>query len=556
MSAQAVSTPLDVVADPLFTVARGTRTEAVSLPALLAALLADGEEITAFPELTAEQRGYVWRFWVRCAAKVLHERGLTVEQIRQRNPGELAADIERTLSDLAPNSAWLLHQPDPARPGFLQIPTPDGQAPGTGNNYSERSASLLTSTIGGKNHERKSDLGRELTPEQTAYALIEYQLSAIFGGRGNYESQLMGSRAGAGSGVPFMGARIADSTRATFRHDVGVILDSWRTIVQDRGLRGNVWALWTEPWDGKGQLGSERLDPAFIPIARMIRLAAPEAGQFRTVWFRPTDTGRVRDHTDGGHLGDPFTPLVLDPKTGAPKVRGTLGGGYSYGEVVRLLFGDDERGGTPSPSVAALANLDDQQRTDLRVLFEGTAYEQGKTGGFHHRSVLLPAIATGWIDNYAAIREVHAEMLDAIKKTKAALRGAARIVLNGELKPRTGDEGKTAFPVLILDQRVDAAYLEQLFAAAERRETGEDNWMQPWLDWLAEQAKEVFRASLGMLPVSTGRRWEREVQANSYLAFKMWDLRGRPQRDAPDEGMLDPVDTASDEPEPVSEEIG
>ncbi len=512
----------DLLTDSLFTVRRGSDTRALTLPALLARLLA-GDEVDSFVELSAEQRGYIWRFWVRCAAKVLHELGWSVEQAQSRESNALAADIGETLAALAPEGAWKLYQPDAAKPGFLQIPTPDGAAPGTGNNYKPNSLGLLTSTIGGKNHERKADVARELTPEQTAYALIEYQLSAIFGGRGNSETQLLGSRSGAGSGTPFMGARIGGSGGETFRHDVRVVLDGWANVA--RGLQGQVWALWAEPWNGRDQLASERLDPAFIPVARMIRLGAPEGEIFRTVWFRPTDTGRVRDHTDGGVLGDPLTPLVPDPKTGAPKVRGTLRKGYDYTEVVRLLFPAEENG-TPSPSVQVLAARGDDEGTELRVVFAGTAYEQGKTGGFHRREVLLPPDSADLFADPEPVRFAHEQMLQTVKNAKGALRGAARILLNGELRPRDGDAGKTDAFAAQLEQRADAAYLEHLWDAAAAKKRDEENCALPWAQWLSQQAEEIFRTSLGMLPSSTGRRWERETSAEAYLKWKLAQLRG------------------------------
>jgi hypothetical protein len=543
----------DLLADPLFTVEDelGDRLT-LSLPMLLARLLA-GEEVSGFPHLTAEQRGYFWRFVVRCAAKALHEMGMDVDAAA-RATRQLADGIMHVLAELTPAGAWLLYQPDSTRPGFLQIPTPDGKPPGKENNYKANPVSLLTSTIGGKNHERKSEVTRELTPEEALYAVIEYQTASIYKLKQGYESQLTGTRDGAGSGVPFMGARIGGSNGMTFRHDVRVLLDQWPDIMDVTGLQGDIWALWVEPWDGKSQIGAEHLDPSFIPVARMIRLDTPENGVFRHVWFRETWTGgkpRVRDHTGGGRLGDPFTPLVPDPKTGIPKVRGTLRDGYSYAEVVRLLFGDEQRGGTPSPSVQALAGLDDQLRLDLRVLFEGTAYERGKTGGFHRREVLLPAQNVGFISDPVPLRAAHAEMLQRVKDAKSALRGAARILLTGELKPRPGDEGKTGGPVTVLDQRVDAAYLEQLFAATERKERGDENWLQPWLDWLAEQTWDVFRGTRGMLPTTTGRLWEREIDAEGYLQHKLYGLRGGQRGDASDE---EPPETDLMDSEELAEE--
>ncbi len=522
---------LNVLTEPLFTIIVRDRAHSLSLAELLATLLAGDAEVDSFPNLAAEQRAHWERNLIRCAAKALHEAGFGTAQAQRWGVETLAAEIAHALQAEAPTSTWLLHQPDPRQPGFLQIPTPDGKPPGKGNNYKSNSVSLLTSTIGGKNHERKADVVRELTPEQAAYALVEYQFSAIYAGRGNYETQLLGSRSGAGSGVPFMGARIAGSRAETFRHDVQVVLDRWRTTAGE--LQGSTWALWAEPWDGKRQLGSEHLDPAFIPVARMVRLAAPEDGVFRTVWFRPTDTGRVRDHTDGGVLGDPLTPLVPDPRTGDLKVRGTLRKGYDYTEIVRLLFGTNEQGGTPSASVQALADRGELGRGDLRVAFEGTAYEQGKTGGYHRREVLLPT--TGgrdvipWINDRSdtnPARKAHTGMYSAARDAKSALRGAARILLAGSPRPREGDASKVEAPAALLEQAVDAAYLEHLFTAAAALEAGRDDWLAEWLEWLSDQAKQAFHASLGMLPTSTGRHWEREINAESFLGYRLRKLGG------------------------------
>ena len=520
----------DLLQSDLFTVSSAEGNVALSLPPLLARLLS-GPEIADFPELTAEQHGYWWRFLVRCAAKALREQGGSVSTLPARESGALTEGLRATLTSLAPDGAWRLFQPDPRLPGFLQTPTPDGELPGPGNNYKPNSLALLTSTIGSKGHERKTDVARELTPEQTAYALVEYQLGAIFGGRGNYESQLLGSRSGAGSGTPFMGVQVGHSLKQTFLHDVSTMLEEWENVTRRGGLQGNVWALWAESWDGSSQLGSEQLDPAFIPLARPVRLGPPDAhARFGTIWFRPTEVGRVRDHTGGGALGDPFTPLVPDRHTGAPKVRGTMRKGYDYTEVVRLLFGSDEQGGTASPTVQTLQKEGELSRDDLHVVFEGTAYEQGKTGGFHRRVVLLPTgggyDVFSWLQEPEPVRTAHTAMLDRVKKTKSALRGAARILLNGAPKPREGDASKVEAFAALLEQRVDAAYLEHLFETAAGVERGDgDDWIDPWSAWLSEQAIEVFRASLGMLPGNTNQKWEREVGAESFLRFKLGQMR-------------------------------
>jgi hypothetical protein len=280
---------------------------------------------------------------------------VVVEVKREELEGAIRDGLRSAADDPdGSRGVWALHQPDPTQPGFLQPPTPEGRPPEEAK-YSANTLSLLTSAIGSKNHERKVDVARALDGEQAAYALIEFQLGAVFGGRGNYGSQIMGSASGAGSGSPFMGARLGIGENESFRHDVGVLLRSWSDIRDEYGLRGDVWALWTKSWDGESSLPSERLEPAFIPLARLVRLGPPtEGGEFTTVWFRATTRARVQDRSGGGNLGDPFTPRVPDLRNPEQlKVRGALEGGYGYAEVVNLLFGTDATLETSEPEETA-----------------------------------------------------------------------------------------------------------------------------------------------------------------------------------------------------------
>lgn len=425
--------------------------------------------------------------------------------------------------------AWSLHQPDAGLPGFLQPPTPGGGAPER-EKYALNTPSLLTSAIGSKNHERKVDAARSLDAEQAVYALVEFQLGAVFGGRGNYGSQIMGSASGAGSGSPFMGVRLGSGENESFRHDVDVLLSWWGRIRDEHGLRGTVWALWTEPWDGESSLPSQRLEPAFIPLARLVRLGPPtDGGAFEAVWFRATNKARVDDRSGGGNLGDPFTPRVPDAKNPEQlKVRGALEGGYGYTEVANLLFHTDaKRPGIPSPSVLAARGTLSDGRQDVRVLFEGTAFEQGKTVGFYRREVLLPLSADAWLSEepVPAIREVNDDLLTAVRQVKSALNGAARILLSGEPKLRDGDGGKIAPPADWFDAAVDREYLDWLLRAAERHARSDDAWRGEWARRLEVLALEAFRQTAGAVPTATARRYERTVRAQSWLERRLRRIR-------------------------------
>ncbi len=523
---------LDVLDDALFTVTdRDGARERLSLSALLARLLA-GPDVIQFSRIAGEQRSYWWRFLVRCAAKALHDRGQTVEEAARCSPDELAADLRAALRAAANDTdgsrgVWLLHQPNHAQPGFLQHPVIDGEQP-EGRKYKRNTTSILTCAIGSKLHDRKTEIARTMDAEQLVYGLIELQLGAIFGGKGNYASQIMGSAVGAGSGSPFMGARLGSAENETFRHDLSVLLDSWERIREDHALRGTIWSLWTEPWSGDHSLPSNKLDPAFIPLARSIRIGAPNAdGIFDTTWFRSSSKSRVKDLTGGGNFGDPFTPLVPDAKHPEKlKVRGTLGNGYGYLEITNLLFGtDDRRPATLSPSVKALVREGENERADVRVLFEGTAFEQGKTVGFHRREILLHPGSFEMLGNPAPARAVHEEMLNMVRNAKSALRGAVRILLSGTAKPREGDDDKIALPTDDLDARVDRIYLDSLLDAAAQYESNDTSWRVAWARCLEELALKSFDATAGSLPTATSRRFEREAMARSRLEHRLRVIR-------------------------------
>jgi hypothetical protein len=517
---------------PIFTVSSDGESLHLPLPDLLARLIA-GPEVEAFAMLTAEQRGYFWRFVVRCAAKALRDLKLTVDEARGRRT--LAGEISSALAHAAPAGAWELYQPDPALPGFLQPPSPGGRAPGQG--YTPNPPSILTGALGEKLHERKAGVVRQVTAEELVYALIEYQTAVIYGGRGNYGSQISGSASGAGSGTPFMGIRIAGSDVETFRHDVAVVLRRWDTVRQKNGLQGHVWALWAEPWDGKTSLPSNQLDPVFIPTARLVRVGPPDVdGLFRTIWFRPSECARVSDLVGGGNMGDPFTPLVRDPKNPlAWKIRGTLGKGYDYAEVVRLLFGEEDRPVERSPSVEEVQTLDDGRREDLFVRFEGVAYEQGKTAGFHSAEILLPVFARRGFAKPAPIRAAHTDMLKHVQVAKYALRAAARLYMTGANRP--GAAGAMAdLPAEELETRANRVglpqddqvegwgYLQFLFDFAARQAEGDGDWIWEWGQVLRIWARRAFEQILPSLPTALSRRFERETAAWGYLEFKLAEL--------------------------------
>ena len=57
-----------------------------------------------------------------------------------------------------------------------------------------------------------------------------------------------------------------------FRRDVGVLLQTWPTVVA-RGFNDDgVGLVWLEPWDGAGSLTVAELAPHFIEVCWRVRL--------------------------------------------------------------------------------------------------------------------------------------------------------------------------------------------------------------------------------------------------------------------------------------------
>ena len=508
----------DLLADEIFTVDAGAG-DRVSLPSLLARLIS-GEPVHSFPGVAAPQRSHWWRFLVRCGAKSFRELGLTVDEVANRSATQVEKEMGDVLRSLVPNGGWCLSQPDATKPGFLQAPTPDGEPPET--SYKVATVAILTAALGQKDHDRKYEKGRRRTPEQTVYALLAYQGGAVFGGRTYYKTPLSPSRSGQGSGVPFMWGRQGGDLQASYLADLGGLLDAWDEIRDQRGLRGGIWALWGERWDGETGLQASKLDPAFIPLARLVRLGPPEGGRYSTLYLRGSQTDRIDDHTQGGHLGDPFTPLVVDPRRGHLKVRGTLRGGYGYREVVKLLFGE---GATASPSVTSWMKRGSGD-SNLRVVFEGLAFEQGKTCGYHRREVLLPPEVRPFLDDPIPLYEVDEQSMRIVAETKNAIRAAIRLLVHGAPQRKKGDDGVVDRSTKQFDRLVDQQYLPHLIQSSVAHGRGEAEWVDEWAESVGDMARTAFLESVSATPCSTNTKLERRVRAEAYLGARLRKIRG------------------------------
>jgi hypothetical protein len=181
----------------------------------------------------------------------------------------------------------------------------------------------------------------------------------------------------------------------------------------------------------------------------------------------------------------------------------------------------------PSDSVAALADPRTPSRAGARVVFEGTAFEQGKTGGFHYREVILPSTNVfAFFANPEPVQEAHKAMLNQAKDAKSAIRGATRILLAGSPKPRDGDGDKVDPPARALESKIDQIYISTLLAAAERHAQGDAGYLVKWGRKLTDLTESTFRQAMKGIPTSGARQLEREIYAMTWLNYRLRLMRG------------------------------
>lgn len=475
----------DLLTCPVVPVVRGGDRTSVSLPGLYAALA--GDAVDSFPGLAAHQAQAWYQFLAQLGAIALHEGG------REALPAE-ADEWRAVIAALTPecaDAAWSLAVSDPTAPAFLQPPTTRIA------NFREcaRTPDRLDVPVTAKNHDRKQAQAVDGAPHHWLYALLTLQTTQGYSGRGNPGIARMNGGLSSRAMVdrrpgPRWGPRVCRAIRMLLARREEVLRHAGDNLFR---RRDGLALMWLRPWDEDTQINVGELDPYFIEVCRRIRLERGRDGRLRAVGMASKFT-RVDAKALKGNLADPWVPVDLDPKKGAPAL--TVGaGGFDYRLAQRILLQ-----GREFRSPLSMKELCGERGEDSEIHMAVMVRGQGKTEGLHERTIPLPHSIAEQLavepdpdddDDRAPLAELSNVMVKWAGEARTALRRAVLVYLQGPENPDF--QHKDADPVTArYDRAIDERFFEFLFDP-QWTERGFEAAREAWQKKLRRQAERLAR---------------------------------------------------------------
>lgn len=495
---------LDLLKDKLITVRFRSSNCVLSLPEIYERVFSDS--ISDFVSLRPHQRHAWHALLCQLGALACIRAGLA-------GPPADAPAWERILRALTPDfpddEPWsLVSSPD--RPAFLQ--------PATGPLDALKPVSTpdeLDMLVTAKNHDLKGARMVGARPDDWLFALVTLQTMEGFLGAGNFGISRMN---GGFANRPGVGIAPPGGVGAHVMRDVRRLIDLHDDLLNrnDEYDEDGPALLWLEQWDGAASLPRNGLHPYYIDVCRRVRLTetvgviAARIGNSKAMRVRMTKE-------EGGITGDPWTPVRTGPDLG--KALTVDARGFDYRRLADIIAGD---GYVRAP----LQEFGPGESGDgWRLVCRALARGQGKTEGYHERSVPIPPSAIrnfGTEGGYTRLSGISKERIDNAAAVRSALRfGLMTLFQNGSdmFNPRDPSSERRAAPFLDrFNDLVDADFFERLFdeyVAAE----GEPGRLarRAWLLDLFARAKALLKDAEARSPASSVRRYRARVRAAEAL---------------------------------------
>lgn len=403
----------------------GGQPQTYTLPGLFVALGKD--EIRDFPALRPHQRHPWHAFLVQLAAIAMH-RAETTEPFASETTWR---DALLALTPEDPDgAAWCLVSP-PDRPGFMQAPSAETTLSGWQTRVSpDRLDMLITS----KNHDVKAVRMVNCEPDDWLMSLISLQTQEGRLGApkaGWCEISRMNKGFGSRTGI---GVVPEGHWGRRWRRDVSTALEHRNETIELFGLCDKGLALlWVIPWDGTKSLSFTALDPFYIEVCRRVRLTIEH--ERLIAYVIGTSTPRIQAKQLCGQTGDAWTSI----KVNGEKALTLSNKGFDYKLASELVFG----AGTYRQPIAQTLREDDGSE-GIVILAQGVTRGQGKTEGYHERSIPISPTARKMLIRHQTDRlaAIASERVKAIGGMRSVLWSGLVTLFNNGSESSPSDETK------------------------------------------------------------------------------------------------------------------
>ena len=495
----------------------GSRVEG-SLPQVYEALMADA--VVSFPALRPHQRHAWHAFVVQLGALALHRAAATDLPVE-------AAGWATTLRGLTvqfpEDEPWYLVSGDITRPAFLQ---PSATSVDREADYKRTvsSADELDMLRTAKNHDLKSALAVGGKIDDWIFALVTVQTMDGFEGAGNYGISRMNGGMG---NRPAFSLAPAGGLGAHVQRDMAILLDRRLELFELFPRTDTVHSLlWTIPWDGAREEGLSLgdLDPFYIEVCRRIRMYTDSGDRLRAK--RATSRGpRVEARQLKGRTGDPWTPV--NRKEG--KALTLAAGGFTYRRVAEYLTSGDYE----QPVLLQATPTERDTGEEMRIVARAMVRGQGKTEGYHERSVPLRARTVKALGSAAGTQSIGDLSRERIKQVQVVQRILSHAIQTFLARGRPDsirpeDRQRARGWLNQLDAAVDADYFDSLQVEFEADPDGQAAVRRLWLRWVIDQARVLLQDAVSTLPCPAVHRYRARTSAESLFEGRIRGAGGLP----------------------------
>jgi len=469
-----------------------------SLPDLLSAL-GKGEDVT-LTHLQQHQEHAMHAFVVQLMVHLLDK------ELIQSCDASSKAYADALLSLGGEASAWHLIVDDSDKPALMQ--------PGVKNfSYDENKRSIaadeLDILVKAKNFDVKRTKLTCAKPEVWFFAILTLQTSCDYGGG---DTQRIARMAHA------HGTRVWIATYDSLAWGARVVTDvkRWLSVLpslrEEFGYdRDGHRLLWLVDWSDDAMLEYSQLHPAFIEIARRVRLKSGSDGAI--IGYRhPSKNSRIYVEGLNGLSGDIWVPVTLSDS--GPTVFGVTKTGLDYRKLNDLVFEQNLR-------ASRAQDVSDLRGDTIHFFGQALAREKGKTKGLYRRILPIPAKRRGILR-----RGPERDKLAARSKAQIEMVRDIRTILYKSLKaiyvPAEQNHKNASWPSDLIepyDLSVDQLFFGLLFETAENDES---DFQKAVYERLRVLATDIFEQAIERVNDASTRHYKNihTAKMSFYGGFK------------------------------------